>query len=48
MAYLGHVLMDRRHGLIAGEQVTTANGTAEVDAAVQLATASSRICGIET
>lgn len=28
--------MDNRHGLIAGEQVTTANGTAEVDAATQL------------
>ncbi|MBU2783989.1 IS5 family transposase, partial [Acidithiobacillus caldus] len=36
LAYLGHVLMDNRHGLIAGEQVTTADGTAEVDAAVQL------------
>jgi len=32
LAYLGHVLMDNRHGLIAGEQVTTA----EVDAATQL------------
>lgn len=31
LAYLGHVLMDNRHGLIAGEQVTTADGTAEVD-----------------
>jgi len=36
MANLVHVLMDNRHGLIAGEQVTTADGTAEVDAAVQL------------
>ena len=36
LAYLGHVLMDNRHGLIAGEQVTTADGTAEVDAATQL------------
>nr|WP_283103198.1 IS5 family transposase [Acidithiobacillus sp. S30A2] len=36
LAYLGHVLMDNRHGLIAGEQVTTADGTAEVDAALQL------------
>ncbi|UTV80066.1 IS5 family transposase (plasmid) [Acidithiobacillus sp. YTS05] len=36
LAYLGHVLMDNRHGLIAGEQVTKADGTAEVDAAVQL------------
>ena len=33
LAYLGHVLMDNRHGLIAEEQVTTADGTAEVDAA---------------
>ncbi|WP_437559403.1 IS5 family transposase [Acidithiobacillus sulfuriphilus] len=36
LAYLGHVLMDNRHGLIAGEQVTTADGTAEVDVATQL------------
>ncbi|MHB1678811.1 MAG: IS5 family transposase [Sulfuriferula sp.] len=36
LAYLGHVLMDSRHGLIAGEQVTTADGTAEVDAATRL------------
>lgn len=36
LAYLGHVLMDNRHGLIAGEQVTTADGTADVDAAAQL------------
>jgi transposase len=36
LAYLGHVLMDNRHGLIAGQQVTTADGTAEVDAATRL------------
>jgi hypothetical protein len=36
LACLGHVLMDNRYGLIAGEQVTTADGTAEVDAATQL------------
>lgn len=36
LAYLGHVLKDNRHGLIAGEQVTTADGTAEVDAATEL------------
>ena len=36
LAYLGHVLMDNRHGLIAEEQVTTADGTAEMDAAVQM------------
>ena len=29
LTYLGHVLMDHRHGLIAGEQVTTADGIAE-------------------
>ena len=28
--------MDNRHGWIAGEQVTTADGTADVDAAAQL------------
>ncbi len=36
LAYLGHVLMDNRHSLIAEEQATTADGTAEVDAAVQM------------
>lgn len=36
LAYLGHMLMDNRRGLIAEEQVTTADGTAEVDAAVQM------------
>lgn len=36
LAYLGHVLMDDRHGLIAEERVTTADGTAEVDAAIQM------------
>ncbi len=30
LAYLGHVLMDNRDGLIAEEMVTTADGTAEV------------------
>ncbi|WP_312283651.1 IS5 family transposase [Candidatus Igneacidithiobacillus taiwanensis] len=34
LAYLGHVLMDNRHGLVAETMVTTADGTAEVDAAV--------------
>ena len=29
LTYLGHVLMDHRHGLIAGEQVTTEDGIAE-------------------
>lgn len=36
LAYFGHVLMDHRQGWIAGEPVTTADGTAEVDAATQL------------
>ncbi|MBU2754820.1 IS5 family transposase [Acidithiobacillus sp. CV18-2] len=36
LAYLGYVLMDNRQGLIVGDQVTTADGTAEVDAALQL------------
>ncbi len=36
LSYLVHVLMDNRHWLIAGQQVTIADGTAEVDAAVQL------------
>ena len=34
LACPGHVLMDNRHGLIAGEIVTTADGSAKVDAAV--------------
>ncbi|MBU2782746.1 IS5 family transposase [Acidithiobacillus caldus] len=36
LAYLGHILMDNRHGLIAGEEVSTADGTAEVDTALHL------------
>lgn len=36
LAYLGHILIDNRHGLIAGEQVTTADDSAEADAATQL------------
>ncbi|AEK58501.1 conserved hypothetical protein [Acidithiobacillus caldus SM-1] len=35
LASLGHVPLDNRHGLIAGEQVTTADDTADVDAAAQ-------------
>lgn len=35
-AYLGYVLREHRHGLIARQQVTTADDTAEVDAIVQL------------
>jgi transposase len=35
-AYVGHVLRDNRHGLTAEQQVTIANGTVEVDPAIQL------------
>jgi hypothetical protein len=34
LAYLGHVLMENRHGLIAGAMVTHADGDAERDAAL--------------
>jgi transposase len=36
LAYLGHVLLDNRHGLVAGACVTQATGTAERDAALGL------------
>jgi transposase len=36
LAYAGHVLLDNRHGLVAKVCVTTATGTAERDAALQL------------
>lgn len=36
LAYLGHVLLDNRYGLIEGEQVTIADGTVKVDAATLL------------
>ena len=36
LGYLGHVLMDNRHGLVADACVTPATGTAERDAAVGL------------
>ena len=39
LAYLGHVLLDNRHGLVANVCVTAATGTAERDAAVVLLTA---------
>ena len=35
LAYLGHVLRNNRHAWITGQQVTTADGTAEVDATTQ-------------
>jgi transposase len=36
LSYLGHVLMENRHGLIVGATVTAATGTAECDAALAL------------
>jgi IS5 family transposase len=40
LAYLGHVLLDNRHGLIANVCATAATGTAERDAALLLLAAS--------
>jgi transposase len=39
LAYLGHVLMDNRHGLIVNACATAATGTAEREAAVLMLTA---------
>jgi hypothetical protein len=39
VAYLGHVLMDNRHGLIVNACATAATGTAEREAAVLMLTA---------
>ena len=36
LAYLGHVLLDNRHGLVANVGVTAATGTAEREAATWL------------
>lgn len=36
LAYLGHIVTENRHGLIAGAMTTTADGTAEPDAALLL------------
>jgi transposase len=36
LAYLGHVLLDNRHGLVSNVCVTTATGTAEREAATML------------
>ncbi len=36
LAYLGHALMDNRHGLAVAAQVTVATGTAEREAALEL------------
>lgn len=37
LSYLGHILLDNRHGLVANVCVTAATGTAERDAALLLA-----------
>ena len=42
LAYLGHVLLDNRHGLVANVCATAATGTAERAAAVVLLTAEAR------
>ena len=44
MSYLGHALMENRHGLLVGTMVTLADGTAERDAAVLMA---SQISGVK-
>src|ERR1700687_6208773 len=44
MSYLGHALMENRHGLLVDTMVTLADGTAERDAALLLA---SQISGVE-
>jgi transposase len=36
LAYLGHVLMENRHGLVVGAKITRATGKAEREAAVDL------------
>jgi transposase len=38
LGYLGHVLMENRHGLVVGAEVTQATGTAEREAAVRMVT----------
>src|ERR1700724_1709430 len=43
MSYLGHALMENRHGLLLDTMVTSADGTAERDAAVLIA---SQISGV--
>ena len=37
MSYLGHALMENRHGLLVDTMVTLADGTAERDAALLMA-----------
>ena len=36
LAYLGHVLMENRHGLVVEPRLTVASGTAEREAAVEM------------
>jgi hypothetical protein len=36
LAYLGHILMENRHGLVISARVTQATGTAEREAAIDL------------
>ncbi|MCP5414892.1 MAG: hypothetical protein H6961_09830 [Chromatiaceae bacterium] len=36
LAYLGHLLMENRHGLVVNAQVTQATGTAEREAAIDI------------
>lgn len=38
MCYLGHVLMENRNGLVVDTRITHATGTAEVEAAIAMAT----------
>ena len=42
LSYLGHVLLDNRHGLVANVCVTAATGTAEREAALWMLSASAR------
>ena len=42
LAYMAHVLMENRHGLISDFSLTTATGTAEREAALDLATREQR------
>jgi transposase len=44
MSYLGHALMENRHGLLVNTMVTLADGTAERDAALLMA---SQIAGVK-
>jgi transposase len=39
MSYLGHVMMENRNGIAVDARVTQAHGTAEVDSAVEMASA---------